>query len=224
MVGGRAFASTCWRLRELNLAEGGAYQDVQGSWQQGRLPDNLPKLIVANVPQIPKEAAQAYRKAMGQAKTGFFDTHPCDRDRIARAREEEPGEGLFPLEGPATDVFRKFDSLARVATLDLYRDRLGPEIGKERLYPIAELMHQMASHGFEPSLRQKGSKGDITLRTCPFATTALADPDTVCELHLGIAYGIADNLEGLVIDELVPKDPRRAGCRLRCHVEAEVVT
>ena len=69
-------------------------------------------------------------------------------------------------------------------------------------------------------MRQKGSKADITLRTCPFATTALADPETVCELHLGIAYGIADNLDGLVIDELVPKDPRRANCRLRCHVES----
>ena len=78
----------------------------------------------------------------------------------------------------------------------------------------------MASHGFDPSVRQSGEKVDITLHTCPFATTALADPDTVCELHLGIAYGIADNLGGLVIDELVPKDPRRADCCLRCHVEA----
>jgi hypothetical protein len=47
----------------------------------------------------------------------------------------------------------------------------------------------------------------------------LADPDTVCGLHLGLAFGAADSLDGLVIDELVPHDPRRGACRLRCHVE-----
>jgi hypothetical protein len=72
-------------------------------------------------------------------------------------------------------------------------------------------------------VRQRGDDIDVTLRTCPFATTALADPDTVCGLHLGIAYGIADSVDGLVIDELIPKDPRRAHCRLRCHVESQMV-
>jgi predicted ArsR family transcriptional regulator len=84
---------------------------------------------------------------------------------------------------------------------------------------VDELVHQMARHGFDPSVRVSGSAATITLHACPFVTTALADPDTVCQLHLGIAHGIAESLDGLVIDELVAKDPRRANCRLRCHVE-----
>ncbi len=139
MVGGKVFASTCWRLRELSLAQNGAYADLQSSWQERRLPDNLPRLILANVSQIPAEVMAAYRKAMGQAKTGLFDTHPSDRDRIAHARAEGD-DGIFDLEGPATDLFRNFDALARVATFDRYRTLLGPEIRKEQLFTVAELV------------------------------------------------------------------------------------
>jgi predicted ArsR family transcriptional regulator len=78
----------------------------------------------------------------------------------------------------------------------------------------------MARMGFEPEVRQRGSRTDIVLDTCPFATTALADPDTVCSLHLGMARGIADGTT-TVVDELIAKDPRRAKCRLRLHTEPE---
>lgn len=85
--------------------------------------------------------------------------------------------------------------------------------------PVAGLVEQMAQHGFQPIAERDGDQVDITLGACPFETTALADPDTVCGLHLGLALGAADSLAGLVIDELVPMDPRHAQCRLRCHVE-----
>ena len=80
----------------------------------------------------------------------------------------------------------------------------------------------MARQGFDPTVRRRGVDVDVRLRACPFVTTALADPDTVCNLHLGVAHGIADSVGGLVIDELVAKDPRRAHCLLRGHVEPEL--
>jgi len=84
---------------------------------------------------------------------------------------------------------------------------------------VAGLVEAMARHGFEPAAKRRGSQVDIVLNACPFETTALVDPDTVCGLHLGLAFGAADSLGGLVVDELIPRDPRRATCRLRCHVE-----
>jgi predicted ArsR family transcriptional regulator len=87
--------------------------------------------------------------------------------------------------------------------------------------PVASLVDVMERHGFEPTATRRGDKVDIALGACPFETTALADPDTVCGLHLGLALGAADALDGLVIDELVPRDPRRSSCRLRCHVEPD---
>lgn len=86
--------------------------------------------------------------------------------------------------------------------------------------PVAGLVVAMAKHGFEPTAKRRGKQVDIVLGTCPFAATALVDPDTVCGLHLGLALGAADTLGDLVVDELIPHDPRRGGCRLRCHLES----
>lgn len=85
--------------------------------------------------------------------------------------------------------------------------------------PVAGLVEAMARHGFEPTAKQRGNRVDIVLGACPFEATALVDPDTVCELHLGLALGAAESLGGLVVDELIVRDPRRGTCRLRCHLE-----
>jgi len=85
--------------------------------------------------------------------------------------------------------------------------------------PTEQLVEAMARQGFEPTARTRGDGVDVILRRCPFETTALADPDTVCALHLGLARGIAESVGGVVVDELITKDPRRANCRLRCHIE-----
>lgn len=83
------------------------------------------------------------------------------------------------------------------------------------------LVEAMARHGFEPTTNRRGDHVDIVLGACPFESTALFDPDTVCGLHLGLAFGAADSLGGVVVDELFRRDPRRANCRLRCHVESD---
>ena len=61
----------------------------------------------------------------------------------------------------------------------------------------------------------------VLFGTCPFETTALVDPETVCGLHLGLAKGAVESLDGLVVDELAEHDPRRGTCRLSCHVETQ---
>jgi predicted ArsR family transcriptional regulator len=88
--------------------------------------------------------------------------------------------------------------------------------------PVALVADVMERQGFDPAVRARGNRVDVVLRTCPFATTALADPDTVCSLHLGMAQGVAELTGGrLAVDELVPHDPRRANCRLRLVLEPE---
>ncbi len=82
---------------------------------------------------------------------------------------------------------------------------------------VARISEAMAREGFDPEIRRRRSGTDIVLRNCPFESTALADPDTVCQLHLGIAQGLAEGSETIEIDELVAKDPRTANCRLVLH-------
>jgi predicted ArsR family transcriptional regulator len=84
--------------------------------------------------------------------------------------------------------------------------------------PVTGLVDAMQRHGFEPTAKRRGNQVDIVLGTCPFETTALADPDTVCGVHLGLAHGAAEMLGGVTIEDLVIRDPRRGTCRLRCSV------
>ena len=114
------------------------------------------------------------------------------------------------------EVVRTGESAVEVGRRTAHRQRLGSRVQPE---PVAELVDQMARHGFQPTVSKRGDQIDLVLEVCPFESAALTDPDTVCGLHLGLAQGIAETVEGLVIDELQPKDPRRAHCRLRCHVE-----
>ena len=108
------------------------------------------------------------------------------------------------------------------AAVDVGRRSVRPERGAEPPTTIrsawswrrwtAEASIRSSAHG--------AGAVEVVLRTCPFATAALVDPDSVCSLHLGIAQGVADLTDGrVVIDELVPHDPRRANCRLLVHRE-----
>jgi predicted ArsR family transcriptional regulator len=77
----------------------------------------------------------------------------------------------------------------------------------------------MAREGFDPELRRRGSRVDIVLRTCPYTTTTLADPDLVCSLHLAIAEGLVERSPEVTVKELVARVPRKVQCRLRLRRE-----
>lgn len=82
----------------------------------------------------------------------------------------------------------------------------------------------VARQGFEPERRQRGGRTVLILQQCPYAAAASADPAVVCELHRGLAEGMADALGGGVeVEALVPRDPRRAGCRLETIVDGHEI-
>lgn len=84
---------------------------------------------------------------------------------------------------------------------------------------IAEVEEVMARAGFAPDTRAVRGRVDVVLQNCPFEATALKDPQTICSLHRGIVEGLVEGSDTLRVDDLVAKDPRRAGCRLRLHAE-----
>lgn len=83
---------------------------------------------------------------------------------------------------------------------------------------VTDIATAMARQGFDPEVRSRRTGAEIVLRQCPFESAARADRDTVCSLHLGLAEGLADET-GVLVEELISKDPRRANCRLRLRVE-----
>ena len=74
----------------------------------------------------------------------------------------------------------------------------------------------MQRRGFRPKRIAKGSKVEFVLGRCPFEEVAASNPDAVCQLHRGLAEGLAEGLGGVQVERLMVKNPRRAGAGWRC--------
>ncbi|MGH9046642.1 MAG: helix-turn-helix transcriptional regulator [Acidimicrobiales bacterium] len=110
-----------------------------------------------------------------------------------------------------SDALRRKQDPRQVGRQD--GNRRGAEIADGR-ESIDLLEVEIARRGFRPSRTERGRRTEFALGRCPFADVADSDPDTVCQLHLGLAEGLAEGLGGLAVERLVAKNPHRAGCRL----------
>jgi predicted ArsR family transcriptional regulator len=168
---------------------------------------HLAKLVDANL-VIEEQAPSTGR---GRPRLNYR-THPGADSRWGATG---PYERLSLL---LSEMLRTGDSAVEVGRRAGRRQRLGAVAEED---PVAFVVEAMEREGFDPTIHTRGNRADVVLRTCPFVTTALVDPDTVCSIHLGIAQGIAELTDGrIAVDQLVPHDPREANCRLRMHLEA----
>jgi Zn-dependent protease with chaperone function len=139
LAGSETFKSTVYRLMELNVAQAKSQCDFGAFFRDGRLADNLPKLISINLARLPEEARRDIDKYIKNHKTSLFDTHPCDRDRIENAKREN-APGLFQASAPASVLFRHFDLLCRNVTWDTYCEVFGPQLKQDMLHPLDALL------------------------------------------------------------------------------------
>ncbi|NUQ62512.1 MAG: M48 family metalloprotease [Pirellulales bacterium] len=141
LVGSDVFESTARRLAVLNVAYSGAQSDLSDFYREGRLGDNLPKLLVANIGQIPAKILTRINEAIDDGKTGLLDTHPSDKDRIAAARRENAA-GVFHFDAPATTLFDRFDALSENVTTDLYHGLFGKRFDPAIVRPVEQLLQR----------------------------------------------------------------------------------
>jgi predicted ArsR family transcriptional regulator len=118
-----------------------------------------------------------------------------------------------------------YERLSRLL-LDIIRTGDGPEVVGRRAADqfrvsspsgdaIGDVRAAMARQGFQPESRKgRGGGTEVVLHNCPFASAALADRETVCSLHLGIADGLVDGTD-IRVEQLVANDPRKADCKIR---------
>jgi len=156
MVGPKVFASTFQRIAELSVSYSQSFQDLQSAWQDGHLADSIPALVAANATQIPDRIRrQLFKEQIECSKTGWFDTHPSNRDRIERVRSlnikpifkatvpesEVRTENHDPADLlPAAIVFKDFKNLSQAISLDYYRKAIGERIRSENLVPVEALL------------------------------------------------------------------------------------
>ena len=138
-AGSEAFESTALQLPMLGAAQNAALSDLRRSYGEGKLADDLPSLVSFHAGRIPTDVQAQIREGSLERKTGWLDTHPADRDRIAAARRLD-APGVFDVDAPATVLFKDYGQLCRLASAFTYRHMLGPDYEKVTRVPTRKLI------------------------------------------------------------------------------------
>jgi len=141
--------------------------------------------------------------------------------RLPHTGRGRPSTGYHPVdEVDGAVAYRELASLlAEAVRLGRSARAAGRDAGA-RVEPsedgaVATLRAEAARLGFRPTVRDgTGGRHEIVLRECPFAELARRDPGTVCELHVGLAEGIADRSGAIEVEGIRLADPFRGGCRI----------
>jgi Zn-dependent protease with chaperone function len=133
--GTTGFITTARQLRVLGLGAHVTHTKQQEAFNAKRLVDNFPGWMLHETATLPAELCAKVLAAAAEEKTGWFDTHPSDRERVARA-EQAKSEGVLTGDEPASVLFSDFTALSRTATQDYYRDVLELPVQQIQLQPL----------------------------------------------------------------------------------------
>ncbi|HOX06853.1 MAG TPA: M48 family metalloprotease [Planctomycetota bacterium] len=140
LAGSGNFAETARRLPLLSIAASKTQSELSESWDEGRLADDYPGMVVLNYGRMPEEIRTKVEKEVAGRRTGFFDTHPADADRVASAARMKSAGTFRPDDSlPAAALFADFRGLCREVSFELYRAAFGGKVDRAALVPVAEL-------------------------------------------------------------------------------------
>lgn len=97
--------------------------------------------------------------------------------------------------------------------------RVGQRLASRGQRGVEVIVAEAAKNGFEPRRSEhRDGRIHIVLDRCPFAAVAAVDPKVVCDVHHGLASGIASVCGDVVVERLDVRPPKVAGCRLVLRV------
>jgi Zn-dependent protease with chaperone function len=137
-AGSEGFITTARRLRVLGLGAHITHEKQREAYQAKRLVDDLPGWMLHETRELPEETRVQIAKHAENEKTGWFDTHPSDAERIACA-EAAKSEGVLQAEVPASALFSNFAGLSQEVTTAFYREVLELKPGTIALEPLARM-------------------------------------------------------------------------------------
>ena len=188
--GTEAFIATSRRMRILNVGSQVANSRMAQSYQSRRLVDNLPGFMTLEAELLTDETRKKIAEACAEEKTGWLDSHPSDKERIAAA-ERAAAAGVLTGEEPGTVLFRDFAALSREVTMTYYRDMLELPVKDIALLPLDDMAKE--SHGSKRGGEAMDTffHGALTARTLMF----LAHEDLALEAPGLIARNKAARLQ-----------------------------
>ena len=211
VVGFRSLASTMRRLRELGIAHQISFRDIAAFYGEGRLPDDMIALSLANVSFITPKVKTELRRIMTEEVKGLFDSHPSDRDRIQSAIEDgSPGifqSGPLVDDLPASVLFGRFREISKAITEQYYRDALNQKISAKMLHPVEKLLERQGEEINAAKALKRYFQTDIPLlRPLPIAPQSTETPENPAEVVRELKACRARMMEELpTYQRLVPR-------------------
>lgn len=129
LVGPQVFAATSEKISAAAVVLAGALHNAE---QGAPCPDNLARWAQFHVARMPPLQRRKLARMMTRDAQG--SPHPPYEDRVENARATAQ-RGVMDLAGPATDLLKSFDGLARQLTIR------GPHLGV-RFQPVAQMLMQ----------------------------------------------------------------------------------
>ncbi len=233
VAGSEVFESTVLKLQGLGLAAQRAQHDLGGFWSESRLPDDFPKLIRENYRTFSKDALGRIRTGVLERRTGWWDTHPADKERIESARQEGT-PGISHPEVPSSVLFSDFGLLSKEVSRHYYRNLLGLAAEEKKLVPTADLLriqaqdrardlaldryfqgrlsHMHPLHSLEIPVEVVQDKEEIVWRLRQARKIMLNDPDKDSPAYSDVARKRLQQSLELLLDQsltepLRPQDP-----------------
>ena len=117
-------------------AHGLALEHAHAAWVKRRLPDDLVMMTDTLQQRLPDKLKDSITSEILTSDASWFDTHPPLYKRVAALKKLKLA-GILRLEAPATSVFKDFDELCKLATIDFYQSILGERLKPEHLYGTA---------------------------------------------------------------------------------------
>ena len=142
VAGSEVFEASSRRIVELSVAEAITHNMLAENFESAGLPDNLPLCLSKVARKLPPAVKKIVNGIIQEEETGWFASHPAQRDRIAAAHREE-AEGIFHLERPARVLLKSYEKVSQSATLLLYQRLIGRRAAKQQLKPTETFLTQV---------------------------------------------------------------------------------
>ena len=143
MAGKKAFASTFRALRTAGIG----YQQAMGTLgriaNEGRLVSDIPKLATVHAKNLPQDKLNEFLDQSMKEKANFFDSHPCDHDRIAAAANASD-QGAFQSGLPASALMQHFEAACVNVTKDTYDEAYGKNLSKLKIIPTSSVIEEQS--------------------------------------------------------------------------------
>ncbi len=124
LAGSAPFEQTFRQMRFLERAASRTYEVLRTMYAQGKtLPVNFPAFVLEQQTRLDSYVRSRIEAAAAKKRSGLFDSHPSDAERLRFAREAAH-PGLVRLPGPATQLLSNFPALAAYFTSRHYAELL----------------------------------------------------------------------------------------------------